>query len=257
MNYKNILTKKEDGVLVITINREEKRNAIDPTTAAEMEHVLNEAEDDKEVGAIVITGAGDRSFSAGEDLSAYDESGTSETTMAHGFAGITERLSAKPIIAACNGTAVAGGLEIALACDMIVASEDARFGLSEVRVGVLATSGGLTRLPTIIPRKIAAEMVLTGQLINAERAYEVGLINHVVPQEEVLDKALEIAKTIAENAPLSLKLSKQIMHVASQSSFEDAQRFCLVAWDYIEGTEDAQEGPRSFLEKRKPNWKGK
>lgn len=256
-NKQNVLTKLEDGVLIITINRDEKRNAIDPATSAEMEAILNDAEDNMDVRAIVITGAGDRSFCSGEDLSAYDDNGTCQTIMPHGFAGITERISAKPIIAACNGTAVAGGLEIALACDLIVASETARFGLSEVKVGFLATSGGLIRLPNIIPRKIASEMVLTGKLINADRAYEVGLVNYVVPQDQVLDKAVELAKVIAANAPISLKLSKQIFHVASQSSFEDAQRFCNVCWDYIEKTEDAVEGPRAFLEKRKPNWQGK
>lgn len=257
MEKKNVLTKLEDGVLIITINRDERRNAIDPATSAEMEAILNNAEDNMDVRAIVITGEGTRSFCSGEDLSAYDDNGTCQTIMAHGFAGITERISAKPIIAACNGTAVAGGLEIALACDLIVASETARFGLSEVKVGFLATSGGLIRLPNIIPRKIASEMVLTGKLIPAARAYEVGLINYVVPQEEVLNKAIELAKIIAANAPLSLKLSKQIFHVASQSSFEDAQRFCNVCWDFIEKTEDAVEGPRAFLEKRKPNWQGK
>lgn len=256
-NKKNILTKLEDGVLVITINRDERRNAIDPETSAEMEEILNAAEDDMSVRAIVITGAGSRSFCSGEDLAAYDDNGTCQTIMAHGFAGITERISAKPIIAACNGTAVAGGLEIALACDIIVASEEARFGLSEVKVGFLATSGGLIRLPNIIPRKVATEMVLTGKLISAQRAYEVGLVNHVVPKNEVLEKALELAKLIAKNAPLSLKLSKQIFHVATQSSFEDAQRFCNVCWDYIEKTEDAIEGPKAFLEKREPNWKGR
>ncbi|AYF54383.1 enoyl-CoA hydratase [Clostridium novyi B str. ATCC 27606] len=256
-NKKNILTKLEDGVLVITINRDERRNAIDPETSAEMEEILNAAEDDMSVRAIVITGAGSRSFCSGEDLAAYDDNGTCQTIMAHGFAGITERISAKPIIAACNGTAVAGGLEIALACDIIVASEEARFGLSEVKVGFLATSGGLIRLPNVIPRKVATEMVLTGKLISAQRAYEVGLVNHVVPKNEVLEKALELAKLIAKNAPLSLKLSKQIFHVATQSSFEDAQRFCNVCWDYIEKTEDAIEGPKAFLEKREPNWKGR
>ena len=164
---------------------------------------------------------------------------------------------AKPIICAANGTAVAGGLEIALACDIIVASENARFGLSEVKVGFLATSGGLIRLPNIIPKKIASEMVLTGKLIDAQRAYEVGLVNYVVPREQVMDKAMELAEIIAANAPISLKLSKEIFHVATQCSFEDAQRYCNRCWDYIEKTEDAVEGPKAFLEKRKPDWKGR
>ena len=203
---KKVLTELKNGVLIVTINREERRNAIDPETSAMMEQILNDAE---------------------------------------------------PIICAANGTAVAGGLEIALACDIIVASENARFGLSEVKVGFLATSGGLIRLPNIIPKKIASEMVLTGKLIDAQRAYEVGLVNYVVPREQVMDKAMELAEIIAANAPISLKLSKEIFHVATQCSFEDAQRYCNRCWDYIEKTEDAVEGPKAFLEKRKPDWKGR
>jgi len=255
--YENLLTELRDGVLIITINREERRNAINPATSKEMENILNIAEKDPNVGCIIITGAGERSFCSGEDLAAYDENGTCQTIMEHGFAGITERLSAKPIIAACNGTAVAGGLEIAISCDIIVAAEQAKFGLSECKVGFIASTGGLIKLPNTIPIKIANEMVLTGQLITAQRAYEVGLVNYVVPKEQVLEKAIELGTTIAANAPISIKLSKQIFRVATQSSIEDAQRFCNVAWDYIEKTEDAVEGPKAFLEKRKPNWQGK
>ena len=257
MENKKVLTELKDGVLIVTINRNERRNAIDPETSAMMEEILNNAEKDPEVGCIIITGAGDRSFCAGEDLSAYDENGCCQTIMEHGFAGITERLSAKPIICAANGTAVAGGLEIALSCDIIVAADHARFGLTEVKVGFLATSGGLIRLPKLIPQKIAAEMCLTGTLISAQRAYEVGLVNYVLPADQVMDKAMELAKTIAANAPISLRLTKEIFHVATQVSQEDAQRYCNRCWDYIEKTEDAVEGPRAFLEKRKPNWQGK
>ncbi|EOT23346.1 carnitinyl-CoA dehydratase [Eubacterium sp. 14-2] len=127
--------------------------------------------------ALLLPGAGEKSFCTGEDLSAYDENGGCQTIMEHGFAGITERVRAKPIICAANGAAVAGGLEIAVSCDLIVAADHARFGLSEVKVELLATSGGLIRLPKLIPQKIAAEMCLTGKLISAQRAYEVGLVN--------------------------------------------------------------------------------
>lgn len=257
MEKKNVLTEQRGGVLIVTIDREERRNAIDPATAAEMEEILNDAEKDASVRVIILTGTGERSFCSGEDLAAFDESGECQTIMAHGFAGMTERVSAKPIICAANGTAVAGGLEIALACDLIVASENARFGLSEVKVGLLATSGGLIRLPNVIPRKIAMEMCLTGKLIDAQRAYEVGLVNYVVPKEQVLCKALELAEIISVNAPISLRLTKEIFHIAPQVSFEDAQRFCNRCWDYIEKTEDAKEGPQAFLEKRKPEWTGR
>lgn len=257
MENKKVLTELKDGVLIVTINRDERRNSIDPSTSAAMEEILNDAEKDPLVRVIILTGAGERSFCAGEDLAAFDESGECQTIMAHGFAGITERVSAKPIICAANGTAVAGGLEIALSCDIIVAADHARFGLSEVKVGLLATSGGLIRLPNVIPRKIAMEMCLTGKLIDAARAYEVGLVNYVVPADQVMAKAMELAETITANAPISLKLTKEIFHIASQTSFEDAQRFCNRCWDYVEKTEDAKEGPQAFLEKRKPQWSGR
>lgn len=258
MENQKVLTEKKEGVLIITINRPECRNAIDPETANLMEEILNAAEKDPEVGAILITGTGDRSFCAGEDLAALGENGECLTETEHGFAGITERLCAKPIVCACNGTAVAGGLEIALACDVIVAAENARFGLTEVKVGLLATSGGLIRLPKLIPPKIASEMCLTGNLIDAHRAYEVGLVNHVVPADQVVDKAMELAQRMAANAPISLRLTKYLLHMAPHTPEEDGMRVCrYMAWKYVEKTEDAVEGPQAFLEKRKPNWKGR
>lgn len=258
MENQKVLTELKENVLIIRINREKQRNAIDPETAELMEQILNNAEKDPGVGAILITGTGDRSFCAGEDLAALGENGECLTETEHGFAGITERLCAKPIVCACNGTAVAGGLEIALACDVIVAADHARFGLTEVKVGLLATSGGLIRLPKLIPAKIAAEMCLTGKLINAQRAYEVGLVNHIVPADQVMDKAMELAQTMAANAPISLRLTKQLLHMAPHMSEEDGMRVCrYMAWKYVEGTEDAVEGPQAFLEKRKPNWKGR
>ncbi|NBI81970.1 enoyl-CoA hydratase [Clostridiaceae bacterium] len=258
MENKNVLTELRDGVLVVTINRNERRNAIDPVTAAEMEEILNHAEKDPAVGAILLTGAGERSFCAGEDLAALGENGECLTETEHGFAGITERLCSKPIVCACNGTAVAGGLEIALACDVIVAAEHCRFGLTEVKVGLLATSGGLVRLPKLIPAKIAAEMCLTAKLIDAKRAYEVGLVNYVVPAAGLMDKAMELAALMAANAPISMRLTKQILHMAPHMSEEDGMRMCrYMAWKYVEGTEDAVEGPKAFLEKRKPQWKNR
>ncbi|HHU52693.1 MAG TPA: enoyl-CoA hydratase [Clostridiaceae bacterium] len=257
MSKEKVLTSLEDGILLVTLNREEKRNAIDPDTAQQLEAIFNDAEKNDEVRVIVLTGTGNRSFCAGEDLSVFSDSGESQTTVEHGFAGITERFSSKPYICAVNGTAVAGGLEIALSCDIIVASENARFGLSEVRVGLLATSGGLVRLPNLVPPKIAAEMALTGQLINAEKAEKIGLVNYVVAEDAVLEKALEIAKTIKKNAPISLRLTKEILRLSGQVSFEDAMKYSSLCWDYIEKTEDAQEGPNAFLEKREPQWKNR
>lgn len=252
-----VLTELKDGVLIVTINRPEKRNAIDSETAQMLEKTFNDAEKDSSVRCIVFTGAGDKSFSAGEDLSAYDENGTCMTIMDHGFAGITDRVSSKPYICAANGSCIGGGLEMALQCDIIVAADHAKLGLSEVKLGFIASSGGIVKLPNCIPRKIANEMILTGQLIDTKRALELGLINYAVPADQVMDKAMEIARIIAKNAPISLKLSKKLIHVSTQNTMEDAQRLSDVMWDYIELTEDAVEGPKAFLEKREPNWKGR
>ena len=253
---KVITTLDEEGILVVRINREEVMGALDPEASAKMEEILNAAEKDDTVRVIILTGTG-RGFCTGEDLAANAENGGCQTVMDHGFGGVTARVSKKPIICAANGHAIGGGLEIALSCDIIIASEKAKFGLTECKVGFIASTGGLVKLPKAISPKIASELVLTGNLINAQRAYEIGMINYVVPPEEVMPKAMEMARTIAANAPISLRLSKQIMHVALQSTAEDAQRMCDVAWDYIEKTEDGVEGPLAFVEKRKPNWKNR
>lgn len=254
-----VLTELRDGVLIITINRERRRNAIDPETANLMEAILNDAETNNAVGAILVTGVGEKSFCAGEDLKALAENGgVCMTETEHGFAGITERLCAKPIVCAMNGTAAGGGLEIALACDVIVAADHARMGLTEVKVGLMATSGGIVRIPKYIPIKIANEMCLTGNLISAQRAAEIGLINYCLPADQVMDKAIELATTMAGNAPIPMRLTKQLLHMAPHTSLEDGMRVSrYMAWKYVEGTEDAAEGSAAFAEKRKPQWKNR
>ena len=229
---------REDGILILTINRPEKRNALNGATSAKMEEILNLAEKDKAVRVIIVTGAGEKSFCAG-------------------FGGLTNRLSAKPIICAVNGTAVGGGMEIAVSCDLIVAVKGARFGLPEVKVGLIASTGGLVRMARELPRKIAMELCLTGKLIYAGEAKEIGIVNYVVEPEELMSKAIELAETIAANAPLSLKITKEIMHVAPSMSLDDAMRYSDTAYRFIEKTADGVEGPLAFMEKRKPNWSGK
>lgn len=247
----------EDGVLIIRINRPEKRNAINSITSAAMENIINKAEKDPKIKVMIITGTGEKSFCAGEDLSELSQTGECQTVMEHGFAGLTNRLSPKPIICAVNGTAVGGGMEIAIACDIIIAAEHARFGLPEVKVGLIASTGGIVRMAKELPKKIAMELCLTGKLIFASEAKEIGIVNHVVPAQELLDKALEIASIIAKNAPISLKMTKDILHMATQMSTEDAMRYCDIAYKFIEKTEDGIEGPLAFMQKRVPNWKGK
>ena len=201
-----------------------------------MEDILNSAEKDKDVRVIIITGSGEKSFCAGEDLSELSESGECQTVLEHGFAGITNRLSSKPIICA---------------------SKNARFGLPEVKVGLIASTGGIVRLARELPRKIAMELCLTGKLIYAEEAKEIGIINYAVEGEELMSKAIELAEAIVKNAPLSLKATKEIMHVANSMSLQDALRFSDVTYKYIEKTDDGKEGPLAFVEKRDPSWTGK
>lgn len=248
---------REDGILILTINRPEKRNALNGVTSAKMEEILNMASKDKAVRVIIVTGSGEKAFCAGEDLSELAETGECQTVTEHGFGGLTNRLCPKPIICAVNGTAVGGGMEIAVACDLIVSVKEARFGLPEVKVGLIASTGGLVRMARELPRKIAMELCLTGKLIYAEEAKEIGIVNYVVEREELMNKAIELAEQIAANAPISLQITKEILHAAPSMSLEDAMRLSDNSYKYIEKTEDGIEGPLAFMEKRKPNWKGK
>lgn len=247
---------REDGLLTITINRPDKANALNGDTSRAMENIMNHAEEDKAVRAIIITGAG-KVFCAGEDLSELSEGGECQTVTEHGFGGITARLCSKPLIAAVNGSAAGGGMEIAMSCDMVVANENAKFGFTEVGLGIIASTGGLVRMARDINRKDCMEMLLTGRRIKAPKAVELGMINYAVPPEEVMPKALELAEECLKNAPLAIKWSKFIIHAASQMSEEDAMRYCDAAYRFLEKTEDGIEGPKSFVEKREPHWTGR
>ena len=204
---------REDGLLIIRINRPEVANALNGATSDAMENIMNHAEKDKAVRAIIVTGTG-KVFCAGEDLSELSEGGECQTVTEHGFGGITARLCSKPIIAACNGSAAGGGMEIALSCDMVVAAENAKFGCTEVGLGIIASTGGIVRLARDINRKDCMELLLTGKKIKAPQAKELGLINYVVPAEEVMNKAIELAEQVLKNAPLALKWTKYLVHAA-------------------------------------------
>ena len=232
---------REDGLLIIRINRPEVANALNGATSRAMENIMNHAEEDKAVRAIIVTGTG-KVFCAGEDLSELSEGGECQTVTEHGFGGLTARLCSKPIICACNGSAAGGGMEIAMSCDMVVASERAKFGFTEVGLGIIASTGGL---------------VLTGRKIKAPEAKALGMINYAVPVEEVMDKAIELAEECLKNAPLALKWTKYVVHAADQMSEEDAMRYSDAAYRFLEKTEDGIEGPKAFVEKRTPVWQGK
>ena len=247
---------RDDGLLIIRINRPEVANALNGVTSAAMENIMNHAETDKAVRAIVVTGTG-KVFCAGEDLSELSEGGECQTVTEHGFGGLTARLCSKPVICACNGSAAGGGMEIALSCDMVVAAENAKFGCTEVGLGMhrLHRRHRAPR-PRHQPQGLHGAL-LTGKKIKAPEAKALGLINYVVPAEEVLDRAIELAEECLKNAPLALKWTKFIVHAADQMSEEDAMRFSDAAYRFLEKTEDGIEGPAAFVEKRAPHWTGR
>jgi enoyl-CoA hydratase len=250
-----VLRERRGHVEVLTINRPEARNAINLATAIALGDALDACEIDDDVWVVVLTGAGDKAFSAGMDLKAFAAGEFPITDK--GFGGITQRDFPKPIIAAANGAALAGGFEILISCDMVVAADHARFGIPEAARGLIAGGGGLIRLPKRIPLAVAYEMALTADPIDAQRAYELGLVNRVVPGEEVLDAAIALAERIAKNAPLAVRTSKDVMKKARELTEEQCWELNTEAFGIIGRSADALEGAVAFAEKRDPVWQGK
>jgi enoyl-CoA hydratase/carnithine racemase len=253
-----LLRERRGHIEILTINRPEARNAINGAVSLAMGAAFDDLEADDDCWVVVLTGAGDKAFSAGMDLKAF-AAGESADIMGGpgGFGGITQRDFSKPVIAAVNGSALAGGCEIMLACDLVVAVEEAKFGIPEVKRGLMAAGGGLVRLPKRIPRAIALELALTGDPIDAPRALALGLINRVVPAAQLLDQALALANTIAENAPLAVRVSKRVIQSAGDLPEAEGWAISNAATPEVFGSADAMEGPVAFAQKRKPNWSGK
>jgi enoyl-CoA hydratase len=249
-----ILQERRGHVELLTINRPEARNAINRATAEALDAALTAAEADDAVWVIVLTAAGDKAFSAGMDLKAFAAGEFPITD--NGFGGITTRELSKPLICAANGSALAGGFEIMISCDMVIAADHAKFGIPEASRGLVAGAGGLVRLPRRIPLAVAYEMALTAEPIDAARARELGLVNHVVPGDRVLDVALDLAERIAKNAPLAVRTSKEIMRRSLELSKADAWAASDEAFAMIVQSGDALEGAVAFAEKRPPNWHG-
>ncbi len=250
-----VLRERRGHVELLTINRPEARNAINLATAVALGDALDECEADDEVWVVVLTAAGDKAFSAGMDLKAF-AAGEFPTTN-EGFGGITRRDFTKPLIAAANGSALAGGFEIMISCDMVVAADHAKFGIPEASRGLVAGAGGLIRLPKLVPMAVAYEMALTAEPIDAERAYELGLVNRVVPGDQVLDAAIALAERIAKNAPLAVRTSKAVMRRSRELSEDEAWAASDGAFAMIGRSADAMEGAMAFAEKRVPNWQGR
>jgi enoyl-CoA hydratase/carnithine racemase len=244
-----------DAVAVLTIDRPHVRNAIDRAAAEALAAALDELDARTELRAGVLTGAGG-TFCAGMDLKAFAASGERPITDSRGAFGIVERPPQTPLIAAVEGSALGGGFEIALACDMVVAAGGARFGLPEVGRGLVAAAGGLLRLGERLPRNLALELVTTGAPITAQRAYELGLVNRVVPDGEALAAAQELAAQVAAGAPLAVATSKRI--VEESAGWPRAERFARQApiIQPVRESADAREGAQAFVEKRAPVWTG-
>jgi enoyl-CoA hydratase/carnithine racemase len=250
---------ERDGrILTVTIDRPEVMNSLHPMANVELGEVFDEFVADPELWVAIITGAGDRAFSAGNDLKFQAAGGKGVEVPKHGFGGLTSRFdNPKPVIAAVNGVAMGGGFEIALACDLIIASEQAVFALPEPRVGLAALAGGVHRLPRQIGLKNAMGMLLTGRRVPAEEGRELGFVNEVVAHGELMNSARRWADQIVECAPLSVRASKQAaMQGLDSASVEEAMNGRYDGIHSMFKSADFVEGPRAFAEKRKPNWKG-
>ncbi len=250
-----LIIERRGHVELLTINRPDARNAMNRAAALALSDALDNAETDDDVWVVVLTGAGDKAFSAGMDLKAF---ATGEFPITEkGFGGLTQRDFPKPLIAAVNGSALAGGFELMLACDMVVAADHAKFGIPEAARGLVAGAGGLIRLPKRVPLALAYELALTAEPITAQRAYELGLVNEVVAGPDVLTAALALAERIAKNAPLAVRTSKSIMKQAAELPEVESWPINNEAFGMIGRSADAMEGAIAFAEKRQPNWQGK
>jgi len=245
----------DQGVAVIAINRPEAKNAVNEAVALAIADATEQIDQRSGIQVAILTGAGG-TFCAGMDLKAFLK-GENVKPRGRGFAGLATATVRKPLIAAVEGYALAGGFELALACDLIVAAETAKFGLPEVKRGLVANAGGVVRLPRQLPYRIALELVLTGAMVPAAEMHARGLINRIVPQGQALEAARELARAISENGPMAVPVSKQVMR--EQQDWPSSEMFQRqdVLTQPIFKSADAQEGARAFAEKRKPVWTGK
>jgi len=251
------LVDKDNHVMTVTLNRPDRLNALHPPANAELGEVFDEFAADDDLWVAVITGSG-RGFSAGNDLR-YQAEGGERVPTPSGFAGLTSRFDlTKPVIAAVNGVAMGGGFEIALACDLIIASDKAVFALPEPKVGLAALAGGLNRLPRQIGAKRALGMILTGRHVSAEEGQALGFVNEVVPHDELMAATRRWVDQILACAPLSIRASKDVVYRSlSTGSLEESMAASYDSVRAMVKSEDFVEGPRAFAEKRSPNWKGR
>ena len=245
---------KREKVAIIRLNRPEARNAVNPELAEELEKAIDRLEEE-DLWVGILCGNGP-AFSAGADLKSIANGEVNLSTKRGGFAGLITRQRSKPLIASVEGPALAGGTEIVLACDLVVASTNARFGLPEVKRSLIASAGGLVRLQRVLPKNLAMEAALTGNPISAQTAHQYGLVNRLVEPGKALEAALDLAEEINRNAPLAVQETRRSLLESQYVNDEEGIRIALEATKKLVTTEDYREGPRAFIEKRNPVWKG-
>ena len=260
MAYENISLSVEEGIAILKVNRPKVLNALNRATLLEIQRALKELEKDPGVRVLIITGEGEKAFVAGADISEMAPMNPKEalefSKLGHKTLSLLEDFPC-PVIAAVNGYALGGGLELVLACDIILASENARLGLPEVTLGICPGFGGTQRLPRLIGKARAKELIFTGEMIDAKKAYEYGIVNKVVPQDKLLDEAKEIARKIAKNGPLAVRTAKRLVEMGLETSLRNGEAMEMEAWANLFATEDQKEGMKAFLEKRKPEFKAR
>src|SRR3990172_8688754 len=253
LSFQNIIYEKKDAVAVLTINREQALNAIDAQTSSEMQEAWEDFRDDDNLRVAILTGVGEKSFSTGMDLVATAKGENQFAGRPAPFGGFTKRLPIyKPIIAAINGFCLAGAMELALTCDIRICTPEARFGLPEVRWAIMPGAGGTQRMPRAIPQAWANYLILTAEHIDADTPMRIGLVSHVVPKEELMDRAWQISNVICERGPLAVRAAKESINRGLDMPLDNGLAFEDLLLGKLMATEDAKQGPRAFAEKRKP-----
>jgi len=260
MEFKYIIYEKSEGIATITLNRPEALNAWSQELAQEFRNAIENTQKDENVKAVIITGAGEKAFSAGADIKTMKGmtalKARALSQMGYEICNIIESLE-KPVIAAINGYALGGGMEVSMACDFRIASEKARMGQTEINIGLIPGWGGTQRLPRLVGKARAKELVYTGKIIDANTAFQWGLVNKVVPAEELMKAAKGFVKELADKAPVALKVAKSLIERGTDIDLKSALTLEREGFAVVASSEDLQEGVSAFVEKRKPVWKGR
>jgi enoyl-CoA hydratase len=260
MSIENLLVDREGAVAIVTINRPKVLNALNTQTIAELRQVMHVLQQDATIRAIVLTGSGEKSFVAGADINELavlsPAEGKEHARSGQAVFDFIERMG-KPVVAAINGFALGGGCELAMACTVRIAADTARLGQPEINLGIIPGYGGSQRLPRLVGKGVALELLLTGEMVSASRAYEIGLVNKVVPAADLLSEARKLATTLGSKAPIAVRYILEAVNHGLEMPLADGQSLETALFGVTASTDDMKEGARAFLEKRKPEWMGR